>query len=93
MHTTKNVGTETATRGGTPVSDLFVDSWGVGTPVVLVHGSLATARFVQDIAERKRHQLETGAHTLEVLSRQRRQEVVLVRIRTRRHAGTRGFAA
>jgi pimeloyl-ACP methyl ester carboxylesterase len=24
------------------VSDLFVDSWGSGTPVVLVHGSLAT---------------------------------------------------
>jgi pimeloyl-ACP methyl ester carboxylesterase len=24
------------------VSDLFVDSWGAGTPVVLVHGSLAT---------------------------------------------------
>jgi pimeloyl-ACP methyl ester carboxylesterase len=25
-----------------PVTDLFVDSWGTGTPVVLVHGSLAT---------------------------------------------------
>jgi pimeloyl-ACP methyl ester carboxylesterase len=25
-----------------PVSDLFVDTWGTGTPVVLVHGSLAT---------------------------------------------------
>jgi pimeloyl-ACP methyl ester carboxylesterase len=24
------------------VSDLFVDSWGAGTTVVLVHGSLAT---------------------------------------------------
>jgi pimeloyl-ACP methyl ester carboxylesterase len=24
------------------VSDLFIESWGVGTPVVLVHGSLAT---------------------------------------------------
>ena len=24
------------------MSDLFVDSWGTGTPVVLVHGSLAT---------------------------------------------------
>jgi pimeloyl-ACP methyl ester carboxylesterase len=24
------------------VSDIFVDSWGAGTPVVLVHGSLAT---------------------------------------------------
>jgi pimeloyl-ACP methyl ester carboxylesterase len=42
MHTTKTLDTETAARGGTPVSDLFVDSWGVGTPVVLVHGSLAT---------------------------------------------------
>jgi pimeloyl-ACP methyl ester carboxylesterase len=28
-------------RGGSTVSDLFVDSWGSGTPVVLVHGSLA----------------------------------------------------
>jgi pimeloyl-ACP methyl ester carboxylesterase len=26
----------------TPASDLFVDTWGAGTPVVLVHGSLAT---------------------------------------------------
>lgn len=26
-----------------PVNDLFVDTWGTGTPVVLVHGSLATA--------------------------------------------------
>ena len=25
-----------------PSSDLFVDSWGTGPPVVLVHGSLAT---------------------------------------------------
>ena len=24
------------------MSDIFVDSWGTGTPVVLVHGSLAT---------------------------------------------------
>jgi len=24
------------------VSDIFIDSWGSGTPVVLVHGSLAT---------------------------------------------------
>ena len=24
------------------MSDLFVESWGTGTPVVLVHGSLAT---------------------------------------------------
>jgi len=24
------------------MSDLLVDSWGAGTPVVLVHGSLAT---------------------------------------------------
>jgi hypothetical protein len=24
------------------MSDLFVDAWGTGTPVVLVHGSLAT---------------------------------------------------
>ena len=24
------------------MSDLFVESWGAGTPVVLVHGSLAT---------------------------------------------------
>ena len=24
------------------MSDLFIDSWGTGTPVVLVHGSLAT---------------------------------------------------
>ena len=24
------------------VSELFVDRWGAGTPVVLVHGSLAT---------------------------------------------------
>ena len=24
------------------MSDVFVDSWGAGTPVVLVHGSLAT---------------------------------------------------
>ena len=28
-------------RGGTAGGDLFVDSWGDGTPVVLVHGSLA----------------------------------------------------
>jgi hypothetical protein len=26
----------------TPTRDLFVDSWGAGTHVVLVHGSLAT---------------------------------------------------
>ena len=32
---------ETHERSGA-VSDLFVDSWGTGTPVVLVHGSLAT---------------------------------------------------
>ncbi len=25
-----------------PVSDLYVEAWGDGTPVVLVHGSLAT---------------------------------------------------
>ena len=24
------------------MSDIFIDSWGSGTPVVLVHGSLAT---------------------------------------------------
>lgn len=24
------------------MTDLFVDSWGTGTPVILVHGSLAT---------------------------------------------------
>jgi pimeloyl-ACP methyl ester carboxylesterase len=40
MHTTKTL--EMAAGGRTPVTDLFVDSWGDGTPVVLVHGSLAT---------------------------------------------------
>jgi pimeloyl-ACP methyl ester carboxylesterase len=29
-------------KEGSTVSDLFVDSWGLGVPVVLVHGSLAT---------------------------------------------------
>ena len=29
-------------RSGDQKTDLFVDSWGTGTPVVLVHGSLAT---------------------------------------------------
>ncbi|MCV2488053.1 alpha/beta hydrolase [Geodermatophilus sp. YIM 151500] len=33
-------GTTTRTRAGT---DLHVEAWGAGTPVVLVHGSLATA--------------------------------------------------
>lgn len=42
MHTTEILDTEWAARGETPVSDLFVESWGSGTPVVLVHGSLAT---------------------------------------------------
>jgi pimeloyl-ACP methyl ester carboxylesterase len=42
MPTTKSLDSELTTRGGTPVSDLFVESWGEGTPVVLVHGSLAT---------------------------------------------------
>src|SRR3712207_1276598 len=31
-----------AGRGARTVSELFVDSWGSGVPVVLVHGSLAT---------------------------------------------------
>ncbi len=31
-----------ATTKTQPVSDLYVESWGDGTPVVLVHGSLAT---------------------------------------------------
>jgi pimeloyl-ACP methyl ester carboxylesterase len=42
MHTTQTADTETAARGADPGSDLHVDSWGAGTPVVLVHGSLAT---------------------------------------------------
>lgn len=42
MHTIQTMDTETATGGENPVSDLHVDSWGSGTPVVLVHGSLAT---------------------------------------------------
>ena len=29
------------TPEGPTMTDLFVDSWGDGTPVVLVHGSLA----------------------------------------------------
>ncbi|HEX2119598.1 MAG TPA: alpha/beta fold hydrolase [Acidimicrobiales bacterium] len=33
--------TGTATKA-TPTSDLYVEAWGDGTPVVLVHGSLAT---------------------------------------------------
>ncbi len=40
MTTTSTI-PETATREGTAGGDLFVDSWGDGTPVVLVHGSLA----------------------------------------------------
>ena len=42
MHTTQTTDTDTAAGGANPVSDLYVDSWGTGTPVVLVHGSLAT---------------------------------------------------
>jgi hypothetical protein len=26
------------------MSDLFIETWGTGTPVVLVHGSLATGQ-------------------------------------------------
>lgn len=36
--------TSTETTTGTdPTTDLHVEAWGDGTPVVLVHGSLATA--------------------------------------------------
>src|SRR5688500_3008716 len=40
MPTTKDV--RLGSERTTPASDLFVDTWGAGTPVVLVHGSLAT---------------------------------------------------
>jgi pimeloyl-ACP methyl ester carboxylesterase len=42
MQITTTLDTESPARGGTPPSELFVESWGDGTPVVLVHGSLAT---------------------------------------------------
>ncbi len=42
MHTTQTMDSKTAGKGESPVSDLHVDAWGAGTPVVLVHGSLAT---------------------------------------------------
>jgi pimeloyl-ACP methyl ester carboxylesterase len=42
MHTAMTMDTKTAPTGGAPGSDLYVESWGAGTPVVLVHGSLAT---------------------------------------------------
>ena len=34
-------GRESSQTRAEPVSDLFIDSWGSGVPVVLVHGSLA----------------------------------------------------
>jgi pimeloyl-ACP methyl ester carboxylesterase len=33
---------EHVANGGFTMTDIFVESWGAGTPVVLVHGSLAT---------------------------------------------------
>jgi pimeloyl-ACP methyl ester carboxylesterase len=42
VDTTTTPTAATAAGAGTPVSDLFVESWGTGPPVVLVHGSLAT---------------------------------------------------
>lgn len=42
MPTTKDRGLGDSSDRTTPANDLFVHSWGAGTPVVLVHGSLAT---------------------------------------------------
>lgn len=39
---TTTIGHVDRSENATPVTDLFVDAWGSGTPVVLVHGSLAT---------------------------------------------------
>ena len=42
MHTTMTSDTGTAASGQVAEGDLFVETWGAGAPVVLVHGSLAT---------------------------------------------------
>jgi hypothetical protein len=62
------VGKSTQTRAE-PVSDLFVDSWGSGVPVVLVRGSLAIGA---DLAERigvSRMVVEGAGHEVQFTGR------------------------